>query len=126
MPNSPMPTGQNQIMLDIQYPDLFVPHGTLASIVTWLSERTGEERSAIKLVGHRTAVITSGDDGAVVEEVKQLGPNRLFGVLARPMGEPGPNGDPLERRPHRPLRPGPLLGRARPFMGHGRGTCVAR
>jgi len=78
--------GQEQ-MLDIQYPDLFVPHGTLATIVNWLSYRSGEETSTIKQMGHQSAVIPDSDDGAVVEEVRQLGPNELFGILARPVGQ---------------------------------------
>jgi pimeloyl-ACP methyl ester carboxylesterase len=78
--------GQDRV-LDIQYPDLCVPLGTLASIVNWLSQRAGQETSAINLVGHQTTVIPTADDGAVVEEVKQLGPNGLFGILARPMGQ---------------------------------------
>ncbi len=74
-------------VLDINYPDLFVPHGTLAKIVAWLSQRAGEESSTIRQIGHQTAVIPNADDGAVVEEIKQLGPNELFGVLTRPMGQ---------------------------------------
>ncbi|HUC13063.1 MAG TPA: alpha/beta hydrolase, partial [Acidimicrobiales bacterium] len=78
--------GQDQ-MLDTQYPDLFVPQGTLATIVNWLSQRAGQETSTTKPVGHQTTVIHDFDDGAVVEEVKQLGPNELFGILARPLGQ---------------------------------------
>ena len=77
---------QEQV-LDINYPDLCVPHGTLATIVAWLSQRAGNKSSTIHKVGHQSAVIPNADDGAVLEEIKQLGPNELFGVLARPIGQ---------------------------------------
>jgi dienelactone hydrolase len=67
-----------------------VPQGTLDTIVAWLSGVTGPESSPIVVPGTSDAALECPDGGEVVEEIRYMGPNRLFGILTRP---PGPRPD---------------------------------
>jgi alpha-beta hydrolase superfamily lysophospholipase len=76
-----------QEMLDMK-PEIFVPQGSLGTMVAWLSRNVGEDyRTPISFPTHETTVIAGPNGTAIVEEVKQWGPNQLFGILARPEGE---------------------------------------
>ena len=76
-----------QEMLDMR-PEISVPESTLGTIVAWLSHNVGEKhRAPISFPPRDTIVIAGPSRTAIVEEVKQWGPNQLFGILARPEGE---------------------------------------
>jgi alpha-beta hydrolase superfamily lysophospholipase len=61
-----------------------VPHATIDIIVSWLAEVAGGEKSAVALPVSPTAVLAGPRGKEVVEEIRHLGPDRLFGVLTRP------------------------------------------
>jgi hypothetical protein len=67
-----------------------VPDATLDVIVSWLAGVVGPagvvgtERSAVVLPGALRAVVPGPGGEELVEEVKYLGPHRLFGVATRP------------------------------------------
>jgi pimeloyl-ACP methyl ester carboxylesterase len=69
-----------------------VPHGTIDTIVSWLSRVIGPESSPIGLPGTSEAALEGPDGGAVVEEIRYLGPNHL---LASWPGPPAPGRTPL-------------------------------
>jgi dienelactone hydrolase len=73
-------------MLDMR-PDVFVPHGTVATIVAWLERTVGPERSPVNLAVQAAAVVQGPGGGGVVERTEHLGPNKLFGIVARPEGQ---------------------------------------
>jgi dienelactone hydrolase len=61
-----------------------VPQPTLDKIVTWLSGAAGPETSQVAVPSPQSATVSGSGGTAVVEEIRHLGPNRLFGILARP------------------------------------------
>jgi len=68
-----------------------VPHNTLDTIVTWLSGVVGTQKSPVFLAGAQTAILRGPEGEEIVEEIKCLGHNRLFGILTRPTAcPPGP------------------------------------
>ena len=71
-----------------------VPQATLDIIVSWLAGVAAGEKSTVLLPTSPTAVVPGPDGQEVCEEIRYLGPGRLFGVLTRPAGpnRPGPRG----------------------------------
>ncbi|MGO9659521.1 MAG: serine aminopeptidase domain-containing protein [Acidimicrobiales bacterium] len=61
-----------------------VPHATLDIIASWLAGVAGGETSEVVLPGSVSAVVGGPAGEEVVEEIRSLGPGRLFGIMARP------------------------------------------
>jgi alpha-beta hydrolase superfamily lysophospholipase len=62
-----------------------VPQRSLDGVVTWLSRAVGPETSSFSVPCPQVAVIASAGGEEVVEEIRHLGPNQLFGILTRPV-----------------------------------------
>jgi alpha-beta hydrolase superfamily lysophospholipase len=61
-----------------------VPKLTLTTIVEWLSRIAGPETSPVVVAGPQASVISDPQGDEVLEEVRHVGPNRLFGILTQP------------------------------------------
>lgn len=70
--------------LSMWYSQLFVPQSTLDTIVKWLSRNAGTEMAPVKVATHETAVMRGPKGDCVVEQIRHLGPNNLFGILSAP------------------------------------------
>jgi len=73
--------------LSVSYSQLFVPQGTLDTIVKWLLQHAPTEMGPLKVATRAIAAMSGPKGDGVTEEIKHLGPNQLFAVLTRPTGQ---------------------------------------
>jgi alpha-beta hydrolase superfamily lysophospholipase len=74
-------------MLDASYSQLFMPQGTLDTIVKWLSQNAPTEMLRLRVAAHAIADMRGPKGVGVTEDIKHLGPNQLFAVLTHPTGQ---------------------------------------
>ena len=88
-----------------------VPQRSLDSVVTWLSRAIGPRLRRSRCHALQVAVIASAGGEEVVEEIRHLGADQLFGILTRPVSPaPGVTAVLLNSGRLRPSRAGPALG----------------
>jgi pimeloyl-ACP methyl ester carboxylesterase len=66
---------------------VFVPHDTLNTITAWLTRVVGAEPQPFEVARRDVAAFRGPTGTALVEEIKQLGPNQLFGIFTRSEGD---------------------------------------
>jgi pimeloyl-ACP methyl ester carboxylesterase len=78
--------------MDVSYSQLFAPQSNLDAVVKWLSDNAATEMAPFRLAAPGTATMSgpksggAADEVTVTEDIKRLGRNQLFAVVAQPTG----------------------------------------